>query len=129
MSSLDITDDWQQRAKRASDAEHELANQRRQLNRVWKENRRLRQQVEEYCEALGRSTRDCTQLMSQCQQLSNANIGLARENEKAKFMVETLETVILMLHGPTRKEATQAADGSRDSEPAIGERAEGYSDQ
>jgi hypothetical protein len=42
LSSLDITDDWQQHAKRASDAEHELANQRRQLNRVWKENRRLR---------------------------------------------------------------------------------------
>jgi myosin heavy subunit len=129
LSSLDITDDWQQHAKRASDAEHELANQRRQLNRVWKENRRLRQQVEEYCDALNRSTRDYTQLMGQCQQLSNTNIGLARENEKAKFMVETLEAVILMLHGPTRKEAAEAAYRSRDIEQAGGERAEGYSDE
>ena len=104
MSSLDITDDWQQRA---GNAEHELATQRRRLNRAWKENRRLQQQVEEYCEALGRSTRDCTQLMSQCQQLSNANLGLTRENEKTKFMVETLEAVLMMLHAP-RKEATQA---------------------
>jgi chromosome segregation ATPase len=116
MSSLDITDDWE---ARAGNAELELANQRRRLNRAWKENRRLQQQVEEYCDALGRSTQDCTQLMSQCQQLSNANVGLTRENEKARYMVETLEAVLMMLHAP-RKEAMQAAYLSRDSSGAGG---------
>lgn len=116
MSSLDITDDWQQRA---GNAEHELASQRRRLNRAWKEIRQLRQQVEEYCEALGRSTADCTLLMSQCQQLSNANLGLTRENEKTKSMVETLEAVLMMLHAP-RKEAMQAPYQSSDVRPGSG---------
>jgi chromosome segregation ATPase len=103
LSSVDITDDWQQRA---GEAQRELVVQRRKLK---KDIHRLRQQVEEYCEALRRQTQDYTQLMSQCQQLSNTNINLVRENERARSMVETLEAVIMMLYThPTRTEATQA---------------------
>lgn len=97
MKTVNVADayDWQSRAYRA---EQELGTERRKLERERKRSGRCRIQIDEYIEALARSTQDCCQMANQCQLLSNANLALSQELRKAKLMVETLEAVILMLY-------------------------------
>lgn len=83
---------------RVHKAEQELAIERTKLARERRRTRRCQMQINEYIEALTRSTKDCSQVMNQCQLLSNSNIGLSQELRKAKLMVETLEAVIMMFY-------------------------------
>ena len=41
---------------------------------------------------------NCSQVMNQCQLVSNTNLALSKELGKAKLMVETLEAIILLLY-------------------------------
>ena len=83
---------------RANNAERELAIERTKLEREKRRSRRLQSQINEYIEALARSTQDYSQAMNHCQMVSNTNLALSKELGKAKLMVETLEGVILLLH-------------------------------
>jgi hypothetical protein len=86
--------DWECRAYYA---EEELHYERIKLGREKRKNQRYRNQIDEYVKALASSTQ-------QCQFLSNTNLALSREYQKAKLMIETLEAVIIMLYklSPTR---------------------------
>jgi hypothetical protein len=83
---------------RACKAEQELAIERHKHTREKRRTRRCQTQINEYMEALNRSTQDCMQLMNQCQVLSNSSMALSQELWKAKLMVETLEAVIMMFY-------------------------------
>jgi hypothetical protein len=102
MKNINVADtyDWQHRAIAA---EQELSIERVKLERERRKTRRFQLQVNEYIEALARSVQDCSQAMNQCQLVSNANLALSEELRKAKFMVETLEAVILLLYTSSRK--------------------------
>jgi hypothetical protein len=83
---------------RANTAEHQLAIEYTNLERERRKNRRLQNHINDYMEALARSTQDCRKVMNQCLVISNTNLSLSRELEKAKVMVETLEAVIMLLY-------------------------------
>lgn len=87
--------DWQHRANHA---EQELAIEHSKLERERRRTRRFQSQINEYIEALARSTQDYSQVMKQCQIVSNTNVVLSKELGKAKLMVETLEAVIVLLY-------------------------------
>ena len=74
-------------------------------------------QINEYTEALTRSTQDCSQVMNQCQLLSSTNLALSQELRKAKLMVETLEAVIMMLYksSPEKENSTGTAYSGEDA--------------
>lgn len=111
MKNINVADvyDWQHRA---SAAEQELSIERVKLERERRRTRRFQSQINEYIEALARSVQDCSQVMNQCQLVSNANVALSEELRKAKFMVETLEAVILLLYTASRKMGEGAQQGS-----------------
>jgi chromosome segregation ATPase len=110
MSSVDIVDahDWKQHAIAI---EKSLSTERGKTKRAEKMLRKLRTerdllrkkvdmlqcQIEEYSVALGSSTQDCSRLINQCRGLSETNLALAKDIQKSKSMVETLEAVIMML--------------------------------
>jgi hypothetical protein len=100
--------DWQHRANAA---EQELCIERIKLEREKRKTRRFQSQISEYTEALARSVQDCSHLVNQCQLISNANLALSGELRKAKFMVETLEAVILLLYTSSRKIGEPAQQG------------------
>lgn len=83
---------------RANTAELQLAIEYTKLERERRKTRRLQNQINDYIEALARSTQDCSQVMNQCLVISNTNLALSRELEKAKVMVETLEAVLMLLY-------------------------------
>jgi hypothetical protein len=83
---------------RVNHAEQELAIERTKLQRERRKARQLQSQIDEYIEALARSTQGYSQMMSQCQLASNTNLALSKELRKAKLMVETLEAVIVLLY-------------------------------
>ncbi|KAH6675989.1 hypothetical protein B0J14DRAFT_652815 [Halenospora varia] len=78
MKIVNVADayDWQQRAM---DAEQALSIACIKLEREQRRTRRLRSQINEYIEALARSTQDCSHVMSQCQLVSNTNLALSQE--------------------------------------------------
>jgi len=92
--------DWQQRAH---DTEQELSIAYIRLERGKRKTQRLECQINEYIEALARSTQDCSMVMNQCQIVSNTNLGLSRELQKAKLMIETLEAVIVLLYKTSKE--------------------------
>jgi hypothetical protein len=100
--------DWQHRANAA---EQELCIERVKLEREKRKTRRFQSQISEYTEALARSVQDCSHFVNQCQLISNANLALSGELRKAKFMVETLEAVILLLYTSSRKIGEPAQQG------------------
>ncbi len=97
MKTINVADvyDWQHRANKA---EQELSVQRVKLERERRKTRRLQSQINEYIEALTRSTQDCSQVINQCKLVSNASQAISQELQKAKLMVETLEAVIVLLY-------------------------------
>ena len=101
---------------RANNTEQELSIERTKLAREIRRSRRLQSQVNEYVEALARCVHDCGQMRYHCQLLSNSNLALSQELQKAKLMVETLEAVIQMLY-------TSSPDrlGSTNSTPSKGQ--------
>ena len=106
-NSVDIivTPNWK---IRALDSEHKLSIERKKSERAERMVRKLRGQIDEYCEALNCSTQDHRRMISQYQALSNANLGLCQELQKAKVMVETLEAVLMMFYThPSAKEISQ----------------------
>jgi hypothetical protein len=102
MKNINVADsyDWQHRANAA---ERELSIERVKLERERRRTRRSQSQINDYIEALARSVQDCSQVRNQCELVSNANLALSNELRKAKFMVETLEAVILLLYTSSRK--------------------------
>jgi hypothetical protein len=107
MKTINVADayDWRHRA---NTAEQELCIERVKLERERRRARRFQCQINEYAEALARSVQDCSQVMNQCQLVSNANLALSQELRKAKLMVETLEAVILLLYTSSRKMSESA---------------------
>ena len=110
MSSVDIVDahDWKQHAiaieKSLSTERGKTKRAEKMLRKLRNERDLLRRQVDmlqcqndEYSAALGRSTQDCSRVITQCRGLSETNLALGQELQKAKVMVETLEAVIMML--------------------------------
>jgi hypothetical protein len=69
-------------------------------------NRRLESQVNDYVDALQRSTADSIQVGNQYQMLCTVNIALSQELAKAKLIVETLEAVILLLYTTSKQTPT-----------------------
>jgi len=55
-------------------------------------------QINEYTDALARSTQDCGQVMKHCQLATDTNIAITQELRRSKVMVETLEAVIVLLY-------------------------------
>ena len=113
MKTINIADayDWQQRA---NIAEQELSIKHVKLERERRKTRRLQSQINEYIEALAHSTRDCSQVINQCQLTSNTNLVLSRELQKAKLMVETLEAVIVLLYTTSKdKDGRDSKAGSK----------------
>lgn len=106
MKTINVADayDWQ---CRANNAEQELAIEHIKLERERRRNRRLRSQINEYIEALARSTQDCSQVMSQCQLVSNTSLAISQELQKAKLIVETLEAVIVLLYTTSKNKGGQ----------------------
>jgi hypothetical protein len=102
------TYDWQHRANAA---EQELSIERVKLERERRRTRYFQSQINEYIAALARSVQDCSQVMNQCQLVSNANLALSGELRKAKFMVETLEAVIMLLYTSSRNMGEPAQQG------------------
>jgi hypothetical protein len=103
--------DWQYRAYHA---EQELSIERTKLEREKRRSRRFQIQIDEYIEALTRSTQDCCRMANQYQLLSNTNFAIAQELQKAKLMVETLEAVILMLYklSPDRDKSREVSQSN-----------------
>jgi len=97
MKTINVADayDWQQRA---TNSEEELAIVCIKYEKERRKARRLQSQINEYIKALARSTQDCSQVMNQCQVVSNTNTALSRDLQKAKLMIETLEAVIVLLY-------------------------------
>jgi hypothetical protein len=97
MHNINLADayDWQHRAKIA---EQELSIERTKLQREKRKGHQLQTQINEYIEALTRSTQDYSQARSQCQFLSNTNLVLSREVGKLRLVVQTLEGVIHLLY-------------------------------
>ena len=93
--------DWQQRA---NNAEQELSIVGIKLQQEKRRTRRLQSQINDYIEALARSTQDCSRVMGQCQLMSNTSLALSQELQKAKLMVETLEAVIVLLYTTSKDE-------------------------
>jgi uncharacterized protein YigA (DUF484 family) len=96
--------DWQQRAK---DAEKEVSIEQAKLERERRKNQRLQSQISEYIEALARSSQDCSQAINQSLLTSNTNLALSKELQKAKLMVETLESVIVLLYTTSKDKENQ----------------------
>lgn len=94
---------------RANNAEKELSIQRTKLAHEKRRTRQFETQVNEYTEALTRCVQDCTLMRTHCQILSNSNLALSGELQKAKLMVETLEAVIQMLYTTDRCGSASAA--------------------
>ncbi len=92
---------------RADNAKQELSIVHARLEQERRKNRRLEHQINEYVEALARSTQDCRQVMDQFQLVSNANLACSQELRKAKLIVETLEAVIVLLHTSKDRVANQ----------------------
>jgi len=97
MHNINVADayDWQHRANMA---EQELSIERTKLQREKRKGHRLQTQINEYIEALTRSTQDYSQARSQCQFLSNTNLVLSREVGRLRLVVQTLEGVIHLLY-------------------------------
>lgn len=94
---------------RAHNTEQELSIERAKVAREIRRNRRLQSQINEYVEALARCVHDCGQMKYHCDLLSNSNLALSQELQKAKLMVETLEAVIQMLYNsPDRLSSTNS---------------------
>ena len=64
-------------------------------------------------------------MMNQCQSLSETNLSLSQDLQKAKLMIETLEAVIMMLYThPSANEVSLAHHGLTDREPSGEDRAD-----
>jgi hypothetical protein len=101
---------WKQRAV---DAEQKLSVEHKKNVRAYALVRKLRGQLDEYCEALGRSTEDCGRALDQCRTLADTNLRLGREFQRAKLMVETLESVLMMFYThPSTKTRLMGRDPS-----------------
>ena len=62
--------------------------------------------------------------MSQCQALSETNVGLGRELLRVKVMVETLEAVLMMVYThPSAKEVSRAHHRLTGREPSTEDKA------
>lgn len=86
--------DWQHRA---NIIEQKLSLESDKLQREKRKTRRLQTQINEYTDALARSTQDCAQVMKHCQLASDTNMAITQELRRSKVMVETLEAVIVLL--------------------------------
>jgi DNA repair exonuclease SbcCD nuclease subunit len=113
MTTINVADayDWQQRA---NNAEQKLSIVDIKLQREKRRTRRLQSQINEYIEVLARSTQDCSRMMDQCQLVSNTNLAISQELQKAKLMVETLEAVIVLLYTTSKdKDGRDGTAGSK----------------
>jgi len=68
-----------------------------ELEREKQKNQHLQLQVNKVTTALVNTIQDNSNMINQCQLVSNTNLALSEELRKAKTIVETLEAVILML--------------------------------
>lgn len=95
--SVNLADlhDWQHRANLA---EQELSIERTKLQREKRKSNRLESQINEYIDALTRSTQECIQTTNQCRYLSGTNAILSQEVGKLRLVVQTLEGVIYLLY-------------------------------
>jgi hypothetical protein len=112
-NNINIADayDWQHRA---NVAEQELSIERTKLQREKRRSCRLETQINEYIEALTRSTQGCVQARSQCQYLSTSNAVLFQEVGKLRLVVQTLEGVIHLLYTTDGSVTASAAPKRRD---------------
>lgn len=97
MNTINVADayDWQQRAH---DFEQQLSVLGTKFERERRRSRRLQSQVNEYIEALGISTQNCSQVIQQCQLVSNTSLAISEKLRVAKLTIETLEAVIVLLY-------------------------------
>jgi ABC-type phosphate transport system auxiliary subunit len=68
------------------------------LVRETRKNRQLQLQIDKYSEALNRSVYNYSLIRHHFQLISNSNLALSQELQKAKVIVKTLEAVIQMLY-------------------------------
>ena len=115
LNTINVADayDWQQRAH---DFEQQLSVLGTKFERERRLNRRLQSQINEYIDALGRSTQNCSQVIHQCQLVSNTSLVISENLRVAKLTIETLEAVIVLLYTSSKDWNSRAGSKGEESD-------------